>query len=263
MTTNTIQRTAASLAMFGLLACGGDAAQEGREIELAPADSMTAMNDAAASAAATPAPVTPAAPVTAAPTQSSRPAPRPSAPAAPAGPRSGALSAGATIALASGSRICTNTHKVGDRFTALTTSDLSATNGVTLPVGSEVTLEVVESARGQNSRDKVRLAFKPVSITVRGSTTEMAADVTQVAALDINRVQSTGTQVEKVAVGAAAGAVAGQLLGRNTKSTVAGAAVGAAAGGVVAAATTDYDGCLPANAALTVTLSSGLTVRGA
>jgi uncharacterized membrane protein len=76
-------------------------------------------------------------------------------------------------------------------------------------------------------------------------------------------VQSTGTQVEKVAVGAAAGAVAGQLLGRNTKSTVVGAAVGAAAGGAVAAATTDYDGCLAANAPLTVTLSSSLTVRGA
>ena len=37
---------------------------------------------------------------------------------------------------------------------------------------------------------------------------------------------------------------------------------GAAAKGVVAAATTDYDGCLAANAPLTVTLSSSLTVRG-
>lgn len=256
MKTNTIRRTVASLAILGLVACGGDKGEEGREIELAPADSMSAMNDTAPAAAMTPTPTpAPATPVT------PRPAPRPTAPAA--GSRTGALSAGATMALASGSRVCTNTHKVGDRFTALTTGELFATNNVTIPTGSEVTLEVVESARGQNSRDRVKLAFKPVSINVRGTTIALSADVTQVAALDVARVQSTGTQVEKVAVGAAAGAVAGQLLGRNTKSTVVGAAVGAAAGGAVAAATTDYDGCLAANAPLTVTLSSSLTVRGA
>lgn len=250
MKTKTIRRTVASLAMLGFVACGGDKAQDGREIELAPADSTSAMNDAAPASGTAPAATTP------------RPAaPRPSAPAA--GSRTGALSAGATMALASGSRICTNTHKVGDRFTATTTSDLYATNNVTIPAGSEVTLEVVESARGQNSRDKVRLAFKPISITVRGRTLPMSADVTQVAALDVDRVQSNRTQAEKVAVGAAAGAVAGQVMGRNTKSTVVGAAVGAAAGGAVAAATTDYDGCLAVNAPLTVTLASSLTVRGA
>jgi hypothetical protein len=259
MKTNTIRRTVASLAILGLAACGGEKAEEGREIELAPADTTAAMNDNAPAAAPTPEPAAPAPTTSPAP---SRPTPRPAA-APAAGARTGALSAGATIALASGSRVCTNTHKVGDRFTALTTAELAATNNVTIPTGSEVTLEVVESARGQNSRDRVKLAFKPVSITVRGTTLELAADVTQVAALDIARVQSTGTQVEKVAVGAAAGAVAGQLLGRNTKSTVVGAAVGAAAGGAVAAATTDYDGCLAANAPLTVTLSSSLTVRGA
>lgn len=250
MSTNIIRRTAASLAVLGLIACGGGDAESGREIELAPADSMSPMNDVAPAAApvgATSSANTP------------RPAPRQTAAATT---RSGALSAGATMGLASGARICTNTHKVGDRFTALTTAELAATNGVTVPAGSVVTLEVVESARGENSRDRVKLAFRPVSITVRGTTSTLNASVTQVAALDVNRVQSTGTQVEKVAVGAAAGAVVGQVLGRNTKSTVAGAAVGAAAGGAVAAGTTDYDGCLAANAPLTVTLSSSLTVRG-
>ena len=253
MYTNTIRRTVASLATLGFMACGGDKAEDGREIELAPADSSSAMNDNAPAAAPAPATSSPNTP---------RPTPRPTSTAPASGSRTGSLASGATIALASGARICTNTHKVGDRFTAITTRDLFATNSVTIPTGSEVTLEVVESARGQNSRDRVRLAFRPVSITVRGTTTAISASVTQVAALDVDRVQSTGTQVEKVAVGAAAGAIAGQVLGRNTKSTVAGAAVGAAAGGAVAAATTDYDGCLAANAPLTVTLSSGLTVRG-
>ncbi len=255
MQTNTIKRGAAALAIAAMLACGGDSADTGREIELAPADSTAAIADTAPTQVATPAPVTPA------PAPAKAAAPRPTTTTPRVTSRSGVLSPGATIALASGSRVCTNTHKVGDRFTATTTADVAASNGVTIPAGSEVTLEVVESARGENSRDKVKLAFKPVSITVRGTSSNLAADVTQVAALQYDRVQSTGTQAGKVAAGAAVGAVAGQLLGRDTKSTVAGAAVGAAAGGVVAAATTDYNGCLAANAALTVTLTQQLSVR--
>lgn len=254
MQTNTIRHLAVALALVATAACGGgDSTDAAREIELAPAETGAAMSDTAATGAAAPAPAPAAAPA---------PAPaRPTAAApARATARSGALSAGATLALASGSRVCTNTHKVGDRFTATTTADVAATNGVTIPAGSEVTLEVVESARGQNGRDNVKLAFKPVSITVRGRTSDLTADVTRVAALEYDRVQSNTTQAGKVAAGAAVGAIAGQVLGRDTKSTVAGAAVGAAAGGVVAAATTDYHGCLAANAALTITLTEQLSV---
>lgn len=253
MWTNTIKQGLVALAIVAAAACGGDSAESAREIELAPSDSGAAMSDTAPTQAAAPAPA-PAATKAPARTTSSTPARVTS--------RSGALSAGATLALSTGARVCTNTHKVGDRFTAVTTADVAATNGATIPSGSEVTLEIVESARGENSRDKVKLAFKPVAITVRGTSSELAADVTQVAALEYERVQSTGTQAGKVAAGAAVGAIAGQVMGRDTKSTVAGAAIGAAAGGVVAAATTDYNGCLPAAAAVTVTLTEQLNVRG-
>lgn len=253
MRTNTIKQGLVALAIVAAAACGGDSAESAREIELAPSDSGAAMSDTAPTQAAAPAPA-PAATKAPARTTSSTPARVTS--------RSGALSAGATLALSTGARVCTNTHKVGDRFTAVTTADVAATNGATIPAGSEVTLEVVESARGENSRDKVKLAFKPVAITVRGTSSTLAADVTQVAALEYERVQSTGTQAGKVAAGAAVGAIAGQVMGRDTKSTVAGAAIGAAAGGVVAAATTDYNGCLPASSAVTVTLTEQLAVRG-
>lgn len=253
MRTNTIKQGLVALAIVATAACGGDSAESAREIELAPSDSGAAMSDTAPTQAAAPAPA-PAATKAPARTTSSTPARVTS--------RSGALSAGATLALSTGARVCTNTHKVGERFTAVTTADVAATNGATIPAGSEVTLEIVESARGENSRDKVKLAFKPVAITVRGTSSTLAADVTQVAALEYERVQSTGTQAGKVAAGAAVGAIAGQVMGRDTKSTVAGAAIGAAAGGVVAAATTDYNGCLPAAAAVTVTLTEQLAVRG-
>lgn len=259
MQRNSIRQSVLALALVALSACGGgESSEAAREIELAPADSGAAMSDTPAQSAAPAAP----APASTAPARSTPAARTATSTPAAATARTGALSAGATLALASGSRVCTNTHKVGDRFTATTTADVQATNGITIPAGSEVTLEVVESARGQNGRDNVKLAFKPVSISVRGASSNLAADVTRVAALEYDRVQSNTTQAGKVATGAAVGAIAGQVVGRDTKSTVIGAAVGAAAGGAVAAATTDYHGCLAANAALTITLTEQLTVRG-
>jgi hypothetical protein len=171
----------------------------------------------------------------------------------------GTVASGTTLQLASGARICTNTHKVGDRFTATLTEDVAGSNGAMIPAGSEVTLEVTESVRGENSRDKVKLAFKPVSISFKGEVKMLSADVTRVAALDIVREQTNTTQAGKVATGAAVGAIAGQVLGKNTKSTVAGAAIGAAAGGVVAAAQTDYNGCLPASGAVAVVLTESIS----
>ncbi len=254
MTLNTIRGAAAALTLIAFAACGGDDSAE-REIELAPAGADAALADTAETPAATPAAApAPAAPTKAPATTASRPASSTSA------VRSGVLGAGTVIEVASGARVCTNTHKVGDRFTATTTSTEGGTTGGSLPAGTEVTLEVVESARGENGQDKVKLAFKPVSVSVRGRAVTLAADVTQVAALQYERVQSTGTQAGKVAAGAAAGAVAGQLLGKNTKSTVAGAAIGAAAGGAVAAATTDYHGCLPAQGAVSITLKEPLRI---
>ncbi|MBX3174938.1 MAG: hypothetical protein KF709_11035 [Gemmatimonadaceae bacterium] len=258
MIATTTRRVALAFAALTLIAaCGGGdpAADEGREIELAPAAADAPMNDAAAtppsSSTSTPAP---------APTKSAAPAPaRPST--STASNRSASLAVGTAITVASADKICTNTHKVGDRFTATVTEAVAGSNGGSLAAGTAVTLEVVESERGENSQEKVKLAFKPISIDVAGQTRTLAADITQVAKLEYVRVQSTGTQAKKVATGAAIGAVAGQLLGKDTKSTVAGAAVGAVAGGAVAAATTDYNGCLAANAPITVTLTEAMNLR--
>ena len=258
MNIKSIQRALAALFVVGFLAaCGGDASETdaGREIELTPVPADGEIADQAQ----TPPVADATAPATKAPATTPRPAtPRPAAPAAPT---SGAVAAGTTMQLAAGARICTNTHKEGDRFMATIRQDITGTNGAVIPAGSEVTLEVVESVRGENSADKIKLAFRPVSIAVRGDVVMLAGNVTQTGRIEAVRVQSTRTQAEKVAVGAVAGAVAGQLLGRDTKSTVAGAAVGAAAGGAVAAATTDYNGCLAADGLIAVTLTEAVQVR--
>lgn len=264
MLTNLIRRSFVPLAAVALLsACGGkdDAATDGREIELAPTPADAPLNDQPATPAADPAPA--ATPATKAPAPAPRPTattPRPTTPAAPARAASGTIAAGTAFAVSNAARICTNTHKTGDRFTATLGADVEGTNGAKIPAGATVTLVVTESQISKNSRDNWKLAFDVVAVEIGGTSYDVTGDVTKVATIEAVRSQSTGQQAGKVATGAAIGAVAGQLLGKDTKSTVAGAAVGAVAGGAVAQATADYEGCLPANGTITIALSAPLTV---
>lgn len=266
MFANIIRRSLAPLLIVSIAAaCGGKDAsdQAARDIQLAPQDSTKPMNDMApATAEPAPAPApTPAPPTTKAP------APRPAA-ATPTkvAPRAGTggagtIAAGTSFAVTTGTRMCTNTHKVGDTFTATLGADVVGTNGARIPAGSPVTLTVTESAISKNSKDQWKFAFDVVSVTVGSQTYAIEGDVTNVATIEAVRSQSTGQQVGKVATGAAVGAVAGRLLGKNTKGTVIGAAVGAAAGGAVAAGTADYEGCLPENGTITIAITKALSIR--
>ena len=75
-----------------------------------------------------------------------------------------------------------------------------------------------------------------------------------VASADVERVrnQPKNKDAQKVATGAVVGAIAGQIFGKSTKSTIIGAAAGAAAGAGVAAATSNYEGCVPDGGAIAV-----------
>ena len=66
---------------------------------------------------------------------------------------------------------------------------------------------------------------------------------------------------KKVATGAIIGAIAGQIFGHKTKSTVIGAATGAAAGAVVAGATGKYDGCVPNGGRISLKLNQAMVVQ--
>jgi hypothetical protein len=264
MFTNITRRSIAPLLAVALvaIACGKkDAATDeaGRDIELTPQTADAPLNDQAM-------PTAEPTPANAPATQAPAPKPvatRPAAatPRAPARATSGTIAAGTSFAVTNGERICTNSHKVGDRFTTTLGSEVTGTNGVRIPAGAVVTLAVTESQISKNSKDNWKLAFSVVSVTVDGETMDVQGDVTKVATIEAVRSQSTGQQVGKVATGAAIGAIAGQVLGKNTKSTVVGAAVGAAAGGAVAAGTADYEGCLPANGTITIALSAPLTLK--
>jgi hypothetical protein len=257
------------LALGAVFACSGrdadtaavDSADSARDITVVPADTANQpqLKDVPASPpASAPARPRPTNPPRVNP-PASQPAPAPVTPAPDPGPRTGTIASGTSLALASGSKVCTNTNKVGDRFNASLTESVTGTNGVTLPAGSSVSIEITELKRSTDSKTNIVMGFRVVSISANGRTYTPDAEVVS-ASIDRVRAQVRGDDAKKVATGAAAGAIVGQVLGRNTKGTLIGAAVGAAAGAAAASSTSDYEGCVNAGAAIAVRLTGPLTI---
>ncbi|MFL5582593.1 MAG: hypothetical protein ACJ8AO_19665 [Gemmatimonadaceae bacterium] len=172
----------------------------------------------------------------------------------------GTIAAGSQISLTSNDRVCTNTNKVGDTFTATVSEPVSGSNGATIPAGATVTLRVTELKRSENANDQIRMSFAVQSVSFGGKTYSLDASVEEA---DIERVRAStrGNDAKKVAAGAAVGAIAGQILGKSTKSTVIGAAAGAAAGAGAAAATANYEGCVGQAKRIVVRLNSSTQVK--
>jgi hypothetical protein len=252
-----------------------------RDLNLANRDTVAqpALTDVPATTTPTPAATTPrtTAPRTTPRTtstapKSTTPAPRPSnttasgntvstgTSAASGGGSVGTIAAGTTINLAASQRVCTNTHKVGDTFTATVSEPVTGSNGATIPAGARATVRITELKRSENVNDNVVMGFAVSSITYGGRTYNIDSDVTY-AKVDKVRNQPKSKDVQKVLGGAAVGAVLGQVIGKDTKGTVIGAAAGAAAGAGAAAATANYEGCVPNGGQITIKLNSGAQVR--
>ena len=174
--------------------------------------------------------------------------------------RVGTIAAGSTLNLASGSRICTNTSKVGERFNATLTQAVSGSNGAVIPQGATATVEVTELKRSENANDDVVMGFRVVSVSFGGKTYPVSA-TTSYAQVTKVKNQPRNKDVQKVVGGAAIGAIAGQILGKSTKATVIGAAAGGAAGAAAAAATANYEGCVNSGGRITATLNSSTQVQ--
>ena len=174
--------------------------------------------------------------------------------------RVGSIPAGSEITLTSNSRVCTNTNRVGQRFSATVSNTVTGSNGATIPAGATATVEITELNRSENANDPVKMGFRVVSVTFGGRTYALDATTTS-ASVDRVRNQPKSKDVQKVVGGAAVGAIIGQVLGKDTKSTVIGAATGAAAGAGAAAATANYEGCVPIGGRITITLDNSATVQ--
>ena len=172
------------------------------------------------------------------------------------------IGAGTSITLTSGTKVCTNTHKTGDRFTATVAETVVGSNGATIPAGAQAVVQVGTMKKSENVNDPVVMSFNVISITFSGRTYPVTGTVTT-AQVEKIRTSSKSSDAKKVAAGAAIGAIAGQVLGKDTKSTVIGAAAGAAAGTAAAVATGDYDGCVNPGGRIVVRLDSPMTITTA
>ena len=172
----------------------------------------------------------------------------------------GSIAAGTTLNLGSGSKVCTNTNKVGDTFTARVNEAVMGSNGAMIPAGSTVTLRVTELKRSENANDNVVIGLSVLSVVVNGKTYALNADVTS-AQVEKVRNQPKSKDMQKVIGGAVLGGIIGQAVGKDTKGTVIGAAAGAAAGTAAAAATANYEGCINTGDTIRIKLNQAAEVR--
>ncbi len=180
---------------------------------------------------------------------------------APSGPAraSGTVAAGTNIGVSNGAKLCTNTAQVGDKLTVTTNSVVSASNGVSIPAGARVGLVVTTANTSSHTGEEALLGFDVRSLSFGGDTYTVSGSVST----DAIVTERKGGDGKKVAIGAAAGAVIGNIIGGGSRvqRTVVGAAAGGLAGAATAAVTGDRFACLPEGANLTVHLGSALTVK--
>lgn len=173
----------------------------------------------------------------------------------------GVVSAGTSLALLTGQRVCTNTNTVGDRITATLNEAVTASNGVVIPAGATAVLEITSLSRSGGAGQKMNIGLVARSITYAGKTYPINGEITDA---QVDQVRGGGNNdAAKVGGGAVVGAILGRILGggNRTRGTIIGAAGGAAAGAVLAHETATYDACIPSGGRVTVRLDTPLSVQ--
>ncbi len=252
------------LVALGLLAaCGGKTDQQqaaadslSRDLQLAPAESTTAMNDQ-------PAPSTEA-PSSPAPAKPKPTSPRPTAPkpAPVAAVKTGTLAAGEEVRATASDSLHSRHNKVGESFHATIAEDVADSKGfVVLPAGSTVTFTVtaLEPAKNKGDADG-KLKLTATSVEIDGTSYAIGGTASQATVEHKLLGQGvTAGGAARVGGGAAAGGIAGKVIGGKTGAIIGGIA-GAAGGAVVANKTADRDVVVRPGMLVTFTLSSDFTV---
>lgn len=170
---------------------------------------------------------------------------------------------GTTLALRLNETLSTETSSVGDGFTATLTAPVRAADGtVLIPEGAVVRGRVtaVQPSTRAGQTALIKVAYE--SISWGGRSHDLNATLVEA---PVQRDQRTtrGEQATTIGVGAAAGAILGQVIGRDREATLAGAAIGAAAGTAIALGTADVDAVLPAGGRMVIRLDTPISVTTA
>lgn len=168
--------------------------------------------------------------------------------------------AGTRMDLTIDDELSSRKNKAGDTFTATVSENIRDANGrVVIESGSTVNGLVVAVKPAPNRRTPGTLTLALSTLEQNGQTFPLVAQIEEVQSERQNR-PIDGSDAAKVGIGAAAGAVVGQVLSKNTKGTVIGAVFGGLAGAGVAAETKDVDIVLPDGAYILATISEPLRV---
>jgi hypothetical protein len=154
--------------------------------------------------------------------------------------------------------VTTDSDEPGSEFTASLQAPLYDDAGDMVAAAGSPSRWIVTESSTEGGRSV--LAFQLESLQLEGSWTQVSATVSE-ATIDSDDPDSSGETAAKIGIGAAAGALVGQVLGRDTESTLTGAGVGAAVGTAVALTTRDGHATLPEGSLLEVQLDEALEIR--
>ena len=171
--------------------------------------------------------------------------------------------------LASGTRVdattqqalSSRTNKPGESLRAIVSADVKDARGaVVIPAGSDVALTIEQLEPGSDQvRPEGRLSLAVRSVSVNGRDYPLSASLAPVSHRMVGRGVTTD-EAERIGAGTAVGAAIGQVIGKNTRSTVIGGAVGAVAGGAVAVRYAYRDVVVSAGTPISFTLTQSLNV---
>ena len=165
---------------------------------------------------------------------------------------------GTTLRLSSVTDVTSQKDQAGKPFTARTTNAVVESGDTVIPAGAELSgrVSVLESAPRPGTHGQMAIEFHTLRFGAQSY--PVAVRVVSLATHEVAR----GVTVEdaaKVGVGAAAGAVAGRIIGGNRTGAAIGAVAGGAGGAVYANRTKDHDIALTPGSAIEVALTSPFT----
>ena len=171
------------------------------------------------------------------------------------------LASGTQIEARIQNELSSRRNEAGETLVASVSEDVKDDNGqVVILAGSSVGLTIgqLEPATNKGQKDG-KISLSVTSISVRGQSYDISADLEPVEHHMQGRGVSSGA-VEKVGIGTAVGALAGGLIGKNTKGVVVGGAVGAGAGTIYAVQSADRDVVVSAGQRIKFSLNQQLSV---
>jgi hypothetical protein len=164
------------------------------------------------------------------------------------------IPAGTPVTVRIGSEISSGSAKVGNTFDGTLANKLVVNGKTIAPAGSPVRGKVTLAKSSGRLHEPGQLSIRLTSVQVNGKMTPVSSSP-----YHVKGKSHTKSNVTKIGGGAAAGALIGALAGGG-KGAAIGTVAGAGAGTGVAAATGKEEGVIPAEHAVTFTIS-GMTPK--